>query len=113
MSGFGILCPVAAATQVRGMARDHLVIVAALVLLFAFAGALIVRALVAPVRRQHEITVQRRAEMERLSLAAQRTSNSVVLTNAARRITWVNDRFTSIAGFTASEAMGRSPGELL
>jgi PAS domain S-box-containing protein len=52
-------------------------------------------------------------ELGRLALVAKHTSNAVIVTDAQRRITWVNDGFVRISGYTAEEAIGRSPGELL
>jgi PAS domain S-box-containing protein len=62
--------------------------------------------------------VERRAlelthELGRLALVAKHTSNAVIVTDAQRRITWVNDGFVRISGYTSEEAIGRSPGELL
>jgi PAS domain S-box-containing protein len=52
-------------------------------------------------------------ELGRLALVAKHTSNAVIVTDAQRRITWVNDGFVRISGYSAEEAIGRSPGELL
>lgn len=38
---------------------------------------------------------------------------AVILTDAKRRILWVNDDFTHITGYTYEEAIGRVPGNLL
>ncbi len=38
---------------------------------------------------------------------------AVILTDARRRILWVNDDFTHITGYTYEEAIGRVPGDLL
>jgi PAS domain S-box-containing protein len=48
-------------------------------------------------------------DLQRLALVAQKTSNAVVITDLQRRITWVNPGFERISGYTAAEAMGRSP----
>ncbi len=53
------------------------------------------------------------ADIERLAMVAQRTSNAVVITDLKRRITWVNEGFTRITGFSFDEAVGRVPGDLL
>jgi PAS domain S-box-containing protein len=50
---------------------------------------------------------------ERLAEIARRTSNAVVITDVAGRIEWVNEGFTRISGFTATEVIGRAPGPLL
>jgi PAS domain S-box-containing protein len=49
----------------------------------------------------------------RLATVAKRTTNGVVTTDAKRRITWVNDGFTRMSGYTLAESVGKSPGELL
>jgi PAS domain S-box-containing protein len=53
------------------------------------------------------------AENERLSLVAKRTSNGVILTDLTKRISWVNEGFTKITGYTFEEALGMSPSQLL
>ena len=60
-----------------------------------------------------DIMRQRRDESERLALIAKRTTNAVVVTDARRRITWVNEGFTRISGYTSDEVLGKSPGSLL
>lgn len=50
---------------------------------------------------------------EMLALVATRTTNAVVLCDVERKITWVNDGFTRITGYTPEEAIGKSPGDLL
>lgn len=54
-----------------------------------------------------------RAEIERLALVARRTTNAVVITDANRRIVWVNEGFTRITGYTLDEVRGRAPGSML
>lgn len=51
--------------------------------------------------------------LDRLAQVATRTSNLVVITDARRRIEWVNDAFTAVSGYSLDEARGRLPGELL
>jgi PAS domain S-box-containing protein len=51
--------------------------------------------------------------LESLALVAQRTVNSVIITDAQRRIVWANPGFERITGYSCSEVVGRSPGELL
>jgi PAS domain S-box-containing protein len=55
----------------------------------------------------------RTAEAERLALVAQRTTNVVVITDPQRRITWVNEAFTTLTGYSAQETVGRKPSTLL
>ncbi|HKW83776.1 MAG TPA: CHASE domain-containing protein, partial [Burkholderiaceae bacterium] len=53
------------------------------------------------------------ADLARLARVVQHTSNSVAIADAQMRITWVNEGFTRISGYTLEEAVGRTPGELL
>jgi PAS domain S-box-containing protein len=52
-------------------------------------------------------------EIQKLSLIAKETVNSVVITTPDNRISWVNEAFTRVSGYTLEEAVGRCPGELL
>jgi PAS domain S-box-containing protein len=61
-------------------------------------------------RARVELGVQ---ELERLALVARNTTNAVVITDLARRITWVNEGFTRITGWKLEEVMGRVPGDFL
>ena len=53
------------------------------------------------------------SEVERLALVARRTSNAVVITDVQRQITWVNEGFERITGYSAEDAIGRTPAQLL
>lgn len=57
--------------------------------------------------------VMRREVASRLSLVADNTDNSVIITNAKREIEYVNDGFERMTGYKAEEVMGRRPGEIL
>lgn len=59
-----------------------------------------------------KLLVQER-ESRKLALIAERTDNAVVLTEAEGRISWVNDGFTRLTGYTLEEARGRKPGSFL
>ena len=61
-------------------------------------------------RARVELGVQ---ELERLALVARNTTNAVVITDLARRITWVNEGFTRITGWKLEEVVGRVPGDFL
>ena len=52
-------------------------------------------------------------EAQRLALVASHANDSVIETDPSRRITWVNNAFTEITGYTAEEAFGKRPGDLL
>jgi len=63
-----------------------------------------------------EITRELRAneaETRKLSLVASRTHSAVVITDAHKRIEWVNDGFTRITGYTLDDVRGRMPGAFL
>lgn len=53
------------------------------------------------------------ALINRLSEIARRTSNLVVMTDAERRITWVNDAFERVSGWSLGEIQGKNPGDVL
>ncbi len=56
---------------------------------------------------------EREAESRKLALVARHTDNAVIITDADRRIEWVNEAFTRITGYTLDEIKGQSPGALL
>lgn len=57
--------------------------------------------------------VRRREEFKTLSLVANKTDNSVIITDAQRRIQYVNPGFTKLTGFRLEDVLGKSPGQLL
>ncbi len=57
--------------------------------------------------------VRRRDEFRRLSLVANETDNSVVITDAQGKIQYVNPGFEKMTGYSPEEAQGRKPGDLL
>jgi len=52
-------------------------------------------------------------EIEKLSLVASKTNNSVVITDAEDRVEWVNEGFVSLTGYSLSEVTGLKPGHFL
>ncbi|ALJ00197.1 PAS domain-containing sensor histidine kinase [Rufibacter tibetensis] len=64
---------------------------------------------------QTDITekVKARKELEKLSLVASKTTNSVIITDAQGLTEWVNEGFTRVTGYTLAEMAGRKPGEIL
>ncbi|KIC19953.1 hybrid sensor histidine kinase/response regulator [Leisingera sp. ANG-Vp] len=56
---------------------------------------------------------EQQMEAKRLALVAENASDSVMLMDREGRITWVNDSFTRLTGYTSDEALGRMPGDLL
>ncbi|MFC6999946.1 PAS domain-containing sensor histidine kinase [Rufibacter roseus] len=64
---------------------------------------------------QTDITekVFQRKELEKLSLVASKTSNSIIIMDAQRRVEWVNEGFSRMTGYTLEEVAGRNPREFL
>ncbi|HEY4650667.1 MAG TPA: PAS domain S-box protein [Pontibacter sp.] len=62
-----------------------------------------------------DITEKIRAtqELEKLSLIASKTSNSVLITDKDRKVEWVNAGFTRLMGYTLTEVTGKNPQQLL
>lgn len=56
---------------------------------------------------------EREAQARELALVASSTDNGVIIMDADTRITWVNDGFTRMSGYTLDEVRGRRPSELL
>ncbi len=52
------------------------------------------------------------AEFERLSLIARHTENMVIFTGSDRKITWVNEGFVKLTGYSLDEVLGKSPSIL-
>lgn len=57
--------------------------------------------------------VKRRHEIAMVSLVAEKSDNSVVITDAEERIEYVNSGFTKLTGYTLEECIGKQPGKLL
>jgi len=57
--------------------------------------------------------VQQRAKFNLLSLVADETDNSVVITDHEQKITYVNRGFERMTGYTLEQVVGRHPGRLL
>ncbi len=62
-----------------------------------------------------DVTEKHRAEEEinKLALVAQRTDNSVIITDKSGNIEWVNDGFTRLSEYTLEEVVGKKPGHFL
>lgn len=52
-------------------------------------------------------------ELKLLSTIAQETSNTVMITDAQGHITWVNNSFSQLTGYTLQEIKGKTPGSVL
>lgn len=56
---------------------------------------------------------EQRMEARRLALVARNANDSVMLMDREGRITWVNDSFSRLSGYSFDEAVGAFPGDLL
>jgi diguanylate cyclase (GGDEF)-like protein/PAS domain S-box-containing protein len=65
------------------------------------------------VESHQEILETTANENQVLASIAKLTTNSIVTTDLDRRITWVNEGFTKITGYTLKEVLGKKPGEVL
>jgi PAS domain S-box-containing protein len=52
-------------------------------------------------------------QVRTMSLVARNTDNAVIVTDAKGEITWVNEGFTSMSGYSLEEVVGRKPGHFL
>ncbi len=60
-----------------------------------------------------DVTEERRRQqhVNRLGDVVQRTTNSVVIIDINRQITWCNPAFTKVTGFSLDEVLGKTPDE--
>jgi PAS domain S-box-containing protein len=64
-------------------------------------------------RRAERLAQRMTTDLNRMAQVVKRTTDSVIITDADMRITWVNDGFTRINGYSLEEALGRTPFDLL
>ena len=64
-------------------------------------------------RKAQSLAASMTKDLDNLAQVVKRTANSVAICNTSGRITWVNDGFTQITGYSFDEARGRTPGELI
>ena len=64
-------------------------------------------------RRAIRIAEEMTERVRTLSAVAMNTTNAVIITDAAQRITWVNRGFTDMTGYSLDEVEGRAPGSFL
>ena len=59
----------------------------------------------------YDITPQKllRDNLNKLSLSVEQSSNSIMITNPAAEIEYVNQRFTETTGYTPEEVLGQNP----
>ncbi|WP_459555908.1 PAS domain S-box protein [Lacunimicrobium album] len=67
-------------------------------------------------KRLHQQNLKLReyaARMKQLAVVAECTSSAVLMVDENKRITWCNDGFTRIMGYTLEEIRGKSPVEIM
>ncbi len=99
--------------RVRRSVRSSWTIALLMQIVIGIIALLVIEPVIRLLKQQHQIASARSVEFRRLAMVAERTSNAVVITDAERRITWVNNGFTRLTGYSFDEAVGRSPGALL
>lgn len=52
-------------------------------------------------------------ELNKLALVARKTDNIVVITDVEGKVSWVNNAFTKLTGYTIEEVFGKTPGSFL
>ncbi|SDE12486.1 ATP-binding protein [Ruegeria marina] len=62
---------------------------------------------------QGQDLMRHQKEAQQLSLVARNANDSVIMSDANGRIVWTNEAFSRITGYSAAEARGRLPAELL
>jgi diguanylate cyclase (GGDEF)-like protein/PAS domain S-box-containing protein len=65
------------------------------------------------VRRQYLALAGQAAQLERLALVAEHTTNGVAVHAPDRKVVWVNDAFVRLHGYRFDELLGQEPGRLL
>jgi PAS domain S-box-containing protein len=75
--------------------------------------ALVVWALASARIRAQTYAERMTADLDRLAQVVKHTDNAVTIADRECRISWVNEGFTRITGYSLADAIGRTPGELL
>jgi PAS domain S-box-containing protein len=57
--------------------------------------------------------MEREQEFRKLSLITQETDDGIIVTDAQKRTTWINDGFTRMTGFTLDDMRGHRPVNIL
>lgn len=60
-----------------------------------------------------EAIYEKQQEIEQLYYILSKAEASVIITDENKKITWVNDGFTKMTGYTLQEVVGKNPGSVL
>ncbi len=99
--------------RVRRSVRSSWTIALLMQIVIGIIALLVVEPVIRLLKQQHIAASARSVEFQRLAMVAERTSNAVVITDATGRISWVNNGFTRMTGYTLDETYGRDPAELV
>ncbi|MBL7991139.1 MAG: PAS domain S-box protein [Candidatus Kapabacteria bacterium] len=86
-----------------------------------------VDSVISPVRNEHgkvyqylciryDISERKQSDLRQLrqlSMAVNKTTNAIIITDTSGHITWVNEGFINLTGYSLVEAHGKRPGSLL
>lgn len=64
-------------------------------------------------QRAQRLAGEMTVELERLARVTRHTTDAVIITDPQGRITWVNEAYTRISGYSLQESLGHKPGHLL
>ena len=67
----------------------------------------------ASLRKANQQLVKNEKYLQQLAAVAENANDSVIVFDKTGRITWVNDAFTRLTGYSLNEVMGRRPNGLL
>ncbi|MCA6439153.1 MAG: PAS domain S-box protein [Chitinophagaceae bacterium] len=65
------------------------------------------------IKRQQELMENTKIEFGKFTKIAQKISSIVILTNPDNQVTWVNDAFVKVTGYSMREVVGKQPGSFL
>ena len=88
-------------------------IVGGIVLLILALAVFLVEPTARAVRRQYEELSRQAERLKRMATVAEISSNAIAITDATHRVTWINQAFTELTGYTSEAAQGRRIGTLL
>jgi diguanylate cyclase (GGDEF)-like protein/PAS domain S-box-containing protein len=89
------------------------IIVGGIVLLGVFLALAVVEPTARAIRLQYETLSRQADRLKRMALVAELSSNAIAITDGVHRVTWINQSFSSLTGFTPDQARGRRIGTLL
>ena len=64
-------------------------------------------------QRAEQLAASMTRDLALLAKVARHTTNAIIITDKDRRISWVNEGFTRLTGYTLDEVRGASPGQIL